>query len=500
MTRIKFIFKVPENMTLSHWQIPDLRRFAWYLSFAMLATYSASGQPTQMQTAVQKLVQNPKLKGAHVGIAVMNMKTGKVVASHQEDKLFIPASTLKLVTTAAAVELLKPDFTFKTELILEGNVKDGQVNGNIIIKGFGDPSLGSELLYTKGKFQEWLGECTDILLRNGIQSIQGQLLADESYLPIPPEQATWQWMDLGNYYAGGSWAINAHENMFYITFQQTTQLGKTPEIVKIEPEVPGLVLKNELTTAAASTGDNAYVYGAPFQDNRIIRGTIPAGTGLFTIKASLPHPAKFLLYHLKKQLESKGISLKGERILLEKEARKTLHVWQSPPLIQLVDFANKESSNLICESLYHQLGKIGKEGVQKYDGTVTLSDWLAQKLADKMPFFMEDGSGLSMKNGLSPSLFVRLLHQMQFSPAYPAWKNTIPIAGREGTVKSLAKQVTQAKFRLKSGSLARVRCYAGYMEKNDGQQFALCIMLNQHGLSSSEVRALVDSFLAQIAL
>ncbi len=448
--------------------------------------------------AVKQLVENPKLKGAQIGVAVLDMKNGKLIASHQEDKLFIPASTQKLITTAAAAELLKPNFTFKTELMVKGSIVDGLLNGNIYLKGYGDPSLGSEVMYAKGKFEEWLDQCVEILLSKGIKSIKGSVFADETYLPVPPEQATWQWMDLGNYYAGGAWAINAHDNLFYITFQQSTQLGKTPEIVKIEPEVPGLILKNEITTAGSTTGDNAYVYGAPFQDTRIIRGTIPAGNGLFTIKASLPHPAKFIVYHLKKRMANKGIIITEEAISLENPKVEIIHTWSSPKLEKLTDIANKESNNLICEALYHELGKVGKNGDQKYDGKTTISQWFEQKSGEKWPFFLEDGSGLSMKNAVSPKAFVRFLHQMQFSPVFAIWKNTLAIAGKEGTVKTLAKNVSRGRYRLKSGSLGRVRCYAGYLELNN-DTFALCLFINQHSLGTSDIRQIIDTFLEQLA-
>jgi serine-type D-Ala-D-Ala carboxypeptidase/endopeptidase (penicillin-binding protein 4) len=449
--------------------------------------------------AVKKLVENPKLKGAQIGVAVLDMKNGKIIASHQEDKLFLPASTQKLITTAAAAELLKTNFNFKTELIAIGSIREGHLNGNIYLKGYGDPSLGSEVMFAKGKFEEWLDQCVDMLLSKGIKSVQGSVFADESYLPVPPEQATWQWMDLGNYYAGGAWAINAHDNLFYITFQQSTQLGKTPEIIKIEPEVPGLILKNEVTTAGSTTGDNAYVYGAPFQDTRIIRGTIPAGSGLFTIKASLPHPAKFIVHHLKKRMESKGITITGEAVSLENPKVELIHTWSSPTLEKLIEIANKESNNLICESLYHELGKVGKNGDQKYDGKTTISDWFEQKSGEKWPFFLEDGSGLSMKNAVSPRAFVRFLHQMQFSPVFTIWKNTIAIAGKEGTVKTLAKNVSWGRFRLKSGSLGRVRCYAGYLEINN-DAYAICLLINQHSLGTSDIRQIIDTFLEQLVV
>jgi D-alanyl-D-alanine carboxypeptidase/D-alanyl-D-alanine-endopeptidase (penicillin-binding protein 4) len=370
----------------------------------------------------------------------------------------------------------------------------------LIIKGYGDPAFASELIHGKGHFNAILNNIVEIVSKKGIKQIEGDVLADESHLVIPPEHATWQWMDLGNYYGSGAWALNAHDNFFYITFKQTTSIGQIPEIVKIEPEIPGLILKNEITTALPNTGDNAYVYGAPFQEHRIIRGTIPAGTGLFTIKASIPHPAKFLTFHIIKSLESKGISVKKQTLTTPTDLEfQVINTWNSPELHKLTQLANKESNNMICEALYHEIGVKMKNSHQKYDGKVAMSEWLSTISHTNVPVFIEDGSGLSMKNGISPISMTSFLYEIQKIKDFDAWKSSLPKAGKEGTVKSIGKNITSATLQLKSGSLSRVRCYAGYVQKTQGDSYIVSLMINQHGLRSSEITALIDTFFTNIS-
>jgi serine-type D-Ala-D-Ala carboxypeptidase/endopeptidase (penicillin-binding protein 4) len=271
-------------------------------------------------------------------------------------------------------------------------------------------------------------------------------------------------------------------------------------MLKIEPEIPGLILKNEITTALANTGDNAYVYGAPFQENRIIRGTIPAGSGLFTIKASIPHPAKFLTFHIIKALETKGISIKKQTITNPPEHEfQIIETWQSPELFKLIQLANKESNNMICEALYHEIGVKMKNSNQKLDGKVALSEWLAATSHNDIPVFIEDGSGLSMKNGISPLSMTSLLYEIQKIKDFESWKSSLPIAGKEGTVKSIGKNISSASLLIKSGTISRVRCYAGYMQKTKGDSYIVCLMINQHALRSSEILPLIDTFFTNIS-
>ncbi len=481
--------------------LDKIKAVAVFISLFVLCVIGpAFGQLDQVNNAVKNLASNPRLRGAQIGISLVNLKTGEIIASHQAEQIMIPASTQKLITTAAAMDLLGKNYKFKTELGYSGQITDGILQGNLILKGYGDPSFTSEIIHGKGHFNAILNNIVENIVKKGIKHIEGDVLADESYLTIPPEHATWQWMDLGNYYGSGAWTLNAHDNLFYITFKQTTSIGQIPEIIKIEPEIPGLILKNEITTALPNTGDNAYVYGAPFQDNRIIRGTIPAGNGLFTIKASIPHPAKFMTFHIIKSLESKGVTVKKQPVSKSSNHDfQVIETWFSPELYKLIQLANKESNNMICEALYHEIGVKMKNSNQKYDGKVALSEWLALISKTDIPFFIEDGSGLSMKNGVSPISMTSFLYEIQKIKDFDAWKSSLPIAGKEGTVKSIGKKITSASLLIKSGTISRVRCYAGYVQKIKGDSYVVCLMINQHGLRSSEIIPLIDTFFTSIS-
>lgn len=452
--------------------------------------------------AVQDLVNNPKLKPATIGISIKELENQKSVSEYNEQAILIPASTQKLITTLAFLELMPKDFEFTTELLYQGKIVQGILHGHLIIRSNGDPSFASETMWPKGNFNKILLQIKDLLLQQNIKEIKGDILIDESFLKIPPEHPTWQWMDLGNYYGSGSWPINVHDNLYHITFKQKNKIGEIPEIVKIDPEVPGLILKNEVTTAGPNTGDNAYIYGGPFQEYRIIRGTIPSGNGLFTIKGSLPHPAKFLKYHIEKTLNQFQIQIQKQNDHWQESPMITLFKWKSAPINQLLDLANKESNNLVCEAFYNQICLLkSTENQQKYHGKEMIEQWFAQVcLKNEASISLEDGSGLSAKNGISANAFTDWLCHAPLLKSFPLWKKSIPQAGVEGTVKSIGTDLaTNSKIYLKSGSLGKVRCYAGYLHHNNGKTYALAILINQHSLKSSELKNILNNFFQKIS-
>jgi serine-type D-Ala-D-Ala carboxypeptidase/endopeptidase (penicillin-binding protein 4) len=187
-----------------------IKTVAILVSFCFLFVLNtAFSQIDHINNAVKNLISDPKLRGAQIGISILKSNKGEIIAAHHAEQIMIPASTQKLITTAAAMDLLGKNYKFKTEMGYVGQISDGVLNGNLIIKGYGDPSFGSELIHGKGYFNVLLNSIVESVMKKGIKHINGDVIADESHLTIPPEHASWQWVDLGNYYASGAWALNA---------------------------------------------------------------------------------------------------------------------------------------------------------------------------------------------------------------------------------------------------------------------------------------------------
>ena len=182
------------------------------------------------------------------------------------------------------------------------------LRGNLYLKGFGDPTLGSDQMNEAEELDVVMEKFRLAIQQKGIRKIEGQIIGDGSYYGTDVNCDTWQWNDLGNYYAAGVWGLNIHENLYYLRFRQNATLGQTPAIAAIEPFIDGLAFYNEVQSAKRGSGDNAYIYGAPYDFTRYVRGTIPVGSKLFSIKGSMPDPPLFAAQYFKDKLEEVGIA------------------------------------------------------------------------------------------------------------------------------------------------------------------------------------------------
>lgn len=483
--------------------------FNFFLIIVLLTCLSPIFAQKTIDQKVTAIMNDPMLRGASLGLYVAETKTGKKITGYDEDRMLIPASTFKILTTAAALELLGPDFKFKTELIIQGVIDDGILKGNVIVKGYGDPTLGSrefkELPNRTNLENQWI----QALKIKGIRRIEGNIIVDGSYYSLPPEQPTWSWMDLGNYYGSGAWGFNISDNLYEISFKQSSILQEIPPVIKIEPAVPDLLLINEIITAGAGTGDNAYIYGGPFQERRFIRGTIPAGKGVFTIKGSLPDPEKFTAFHFHKAMVANGIFVSGKPLThreltgqeLDESNRNVILTIESPPLFRLVEVANKKSNNLICEAILKQMAVRLKGGKYLYQGPDVIREWIRKLGVSDKEFFIEDGSGLSSRNGVSTKAMTELMVALTKKSYFAHLEKSLAQAGKEGTLRGTFLALpSKALLIAKSGSLGRVRCYTGYLTTQTGKELSFTVMFNQFSCSSAEARKKIEAIVYELAL
>ena len=249
------------------------------LLFMSQITLAQSG----IKAAAQQLANDPVIKNGRMAICVIDVSTGQVLAAINEHTMVAPASAQKLLTTATALIKLGSGYKYRTNLEYSGTIgPGGNLNGSLYIHGYGDPTLGSPLLETLPQPANILSTLALAVQRAGIHKIKGQIIGDASAFESNACVRTWQWEDMGNYYAAGIWGLNWHENLHYLHFRQQPTPGQRPLLESLEPDIPGLRFTNELSSGARNSGDNAYIFGAPYQFDRYIRGTIPAGSGTFT--------------------------------------------------------------------------------------------------------------------------------------------------------------------------------------------------------------------------
>lgn len=445
---------------------------------------------------------NAQLQSATTAYCITN-ENGQIIAEKDKKKTLLPASITKLITTATALEVLGKDFRFKTLLGYNGTLTpDGTLNGDLYIVGYGDPTLGSpNFSHTSSVLSIW----TEAIKKHGIKHIHGNIIADDSYFDTEGASSQWLVEDIGNYYAAGAYGLNIYDNTYRL-YLQSDEIGSKVQVVRCDPPIEGLQWIS-YAQAAPNQKDSIYIQGASFQPIRYIYGTMPAHQTAFEVKGAIPDPPLFLASLLKKELTAHQIKVTGKittaRILNEErkwtkpEMLTEIVQTTSPTLQEIIRIINWRSHNLYTEALLRQLAVFKNKTTKGTRNAATrmLMQYWEHKGIDTREQFMADGCGLSRLNTLSPLFFTQVLNRMRTETHFTLFKNTIPIAGKEGTVAAFLKGTRlEGKVRAKSGSMHGVLCYAGYIYENN-RSYTFAIMVNNHHATTRQVRKEIENIL-----
>ena len=463
------------------------------VGYLLLVCFTASAQKQIEQQFIDAFSQNEQFKSASIGIEVCDFTTGEILAKYQSEKSLTPASTQKLVTTAAAIEILGADFQFKTDVYITGRIdKDGKLMGNLVIRGFGDPTLGSKYFPKNNHF---ISTIYSELKKLGIRQINGQLLTDNSFYEssIP---RTWIWEDIGNYYGAVPHPISYKDNTYTLHFE-SKGAGQLTQIKKVDNKPFNLKLTNEVM-ASKINKDRAYVFGGTTSSQRRVKGTIPENRSDFKVKGALSRPELVLLKDLKAVLITGGIPIKNE--IYRVKTQKTLLQFRSPPLSEIITLTNKKSINLFADHLLFQIGiKQKKEGSWQ-TGIDAIKEFWQSKSINTKGLFLYDGSGLSHFNAISAHALNQILIYMNKSVNSDVFFNSLPIAGKNGTLKNFGKQSLLAnKFKAKTGSMMGVRSYSGILNKSNGEKIAISFIINNYTCTSKKLSKMFEDLLIEIS-
>jgi len=443
---------------------------------------------------VDDFINNPILQNANISLLVKDLKTNTTIYQFRSNNSTIPASTMKLVTTAAALELLGPGFCFQTKLEIDGTLNsNGVLNGNLYIRGGGDPTLGSEHLGDKNFLTKWVEEVKKV----GIKKITGQVIADGTLYDDLGVNPKWTWEDIGNYYAAGAYGISYMDNTYQLVLRSGAE-GSTPEILRVVPEIPALTFDNHLKSTTIAF-DSAFFYGAPHSYLRSIHGEIPANRLEYIIKGDIPNPGLLLAEHFQDRLIENGISIHQLRsdVITKSTDRRVIMVQESPQLSEIIKETNVHSNNGYAEQIFRYLA-LKNHTIATSNGAVEVvrSFWKSKGLPVEQ-LFMYDGCGLSPVDAVSSRFFVDLLIYMQSSPNKDAFFNSLPVSGKSGTLTSfLVKTPLQGKVHAKSGTISGVKCYAGYIEKNNSTSVFAILVNHANGTSKAVTRKIEDFLLS----
>lgn len=487
----------------------------YVLFFLFLASTFAYAQPdlSGVQSQVDNISNSKYLRHAQWAFVLMDLESGRPLMNHNGDASLLPASTMKTVTSGAALGILGSNYTFKTYLEIDGNVDaEGSLNGNVYIRGGGDPTLGSDRFKWGTDMEGVLAIWVEALKKKGIKSIEGSVIGDASIFEDAMLPVTWVWSDIGNYYGAGACGLAFNENLYYLYFKPHATVGESAELLRVEPEMPDIEFINEMKTGARGSGDQGYIYGAPYTYLRYLRGTVPQGKTEFSIKGSIPDPAHYAATRLHESLKAGGIALSGKPETLRrlraagqapKATRSIVHTHKSPPLKDIIYWLNKKSINLYAEHLVKIIGHVKSKNGSTDAGTQAIRDYWAAKGIDVDGLHMKDGSGLSRYNGITAMQMTGMLLKDSQSNAFEDFYNSLPVAGNPedpGSLRNLCKGTAAAKnLRAKSGYISRVRGYTGYVDTKSGKRLAFAMLANNYTCSNRKMRDMFEQLMVAMA-
>lgn len=457
--------------------------FSLFLS-ANTKNLNAQTSKTILQDKIDKIASSDFYRHANLGISVRDVKSSVVIGQVEKDKMLVPASSLKLITTLSGREILGPEFRYETKVSHDGFIDiDGTLKGNLFIEGSGDPTLGSDRIKGNLNGDDLFRKIIADIKKHGITCIEGDVIADESIFNSFPISPSWQWNDLGNYYAAGAWGLNVHENEYAIYFHRNGPIGSATKIAYYKPFVPNLQLENEVTIDGPESGDNAYIFGGPYHFGKRIVGTIPKGKNLFVVKGSLPDPPSYFSYRVLKELEKNDMGGHLYKTQYQpdgkKSARTNIISYFSSSLNEIIKLANDRSINIYCESILKTIGLRKRNSGSGGEGISAIKDLLKSKNLDIRALHMEDGSGLSSRNLVSPDFLTNFLCNYVKDKNINEIIPLLPKAGMEGTVKSiLVNSPAKGNMWVKSGSMDKILTYSGYCKAASGKYVAFCVLLN----------------------
>ncbi|WP_207535525.1 D-alanyl-D-alanine carboxypeptidase/D-alanyl-D-alanine endopeptidase [Desertivirga arenae] len=434
----------------------------------------------KISVAFASLENDPQLKYGQASLTVINAKTGDIIFAKNEKTGMSPASTLKTVTSATAFNVLGKDFRWETTIGYNGTIISGTLKGDLIIKGSGDPTLGSNR-YEETKADVILEKWSKAIKQAGIRKIEGRIIADDQLFGTQIIPQGWIWQDIGNYYGAGASSVSWRENEIGVNFKAGSKPGSPSKLTGMFPSLLDLSVINEVTTGSAGSGDNVYAYSAPYTHIVYLRGTY--GLDLEkTIKISCPDPALSLAIEFKNKLSSAGIlggaattwrKLNAESITYQ-PIEKILSSHSSPSLTEVVYWLNQKSLNLYAENILKTIAvKQGKPGTFDTGTEEIKKFWRDKIMLDPNSLEVLDGSGLSPENKVTTEALARILLSAKKENWFNNYYDSFPLYNN---------------IKMKSGSIRNALCYAGYQTAAEGTPVVFSIITNNYNGGTSAIK------------
>ena len=489
------------------------RRVVAPVSSAAVST-SAPRTVEELRARIQEILRRPELAPAMVAVKVASLDTGRTLYEENADKLFRPASNMKIYTVAAALDRLTPDYRFNTSVYAPQRPDAaGTVRGDLIVYGRGDPSIAAR--FNNGDYQRVIDDLAARIQAAGVKRVEGDLIGDESYFTGAPFPVGWSWDDLTWYFGAEVSALSVNDNALDLFVKPGATVGASCTVTT-GPPTPLVTITNRATTAPAGTKRAVSVYRALGENVIEVGGQLPLGDAGFTASVAISHPALVFVYMLRSALAGRGVTITGKSRTIDARDRKGIPLQtsslaeiaslQSPPLSVIAAQTLKASQNLYAELILRTLGKVAGGNntaaalTSEEAGLEVVKAFLNQAGIRADSLVIMDGSGLSRRDMITADATLQLLTYMSKHRYASAFREALPVAGVDGTLGRRMKGTAAANnIRAKTGTISGVSTLSGYATSAAGERLAFSIMLNNYAEESDNPRSHIDAIAVLLA-
>jgi len=484
---------------------------------------STSGAKTveELRARIQEVLRNPELASAQMAVKIASLDTGRTLFEENAAKLLHPASNMKIYTVSAALDRLSPDFRFKTSVYaLAMPDATGTVRGDLIIYGRGDPSFAAS--FNNGDYYKAIDDFAARIAAAGVRRVEGNIVGDESYFTGTRLGDGWEWDDLQWYYGAEVSALTVNDNSLDLFVKPGQDIG-SQAVITTGPVTPLVTIINHVTTTPRGTRRNVTVV-RPLGSNTLeVSGSVPLGIDA-TDKGNvgsvaITNPAHLFVYMLRSSLAAKGVTIAGQSLVIDAHGRNgqplqtsslvEIASVQSPPLSVIAAQTLKPSQNLYTELILRALGKsVAPNGTASSAERTTTDDGIeavktflrGAGIEPRSQFVMADGSGLSRHDYITANATLQLLTYMSTHRYASVFRDALPIAGVDGTLKTRMRGTPAAgNLRAKTGTINGVASLSGYVITAAGEHLVFSIILNNYPEESSSRRSFIDAIAVLLA-
>jgi D-alanyl-D-alanine carboxypeptidase/D-alanyl-D-alanine-endopeptidase (penicillin-binding protein 4) len=455
----------------------------------------------ELQRELESILTSTGNRQGWWAVLAVSLDRHDTLLSLNPRRLMVPASNMKLLSTAAAFHYLGPGFRYRTFVLADG-ARNGEVlDGDLLLYGTGDPSQSERFLPSETASMDSLA--TQVL-GTGIREVLGNVVVDGSFFGGPDLHPEWKDEDLNDAFAAPVSAIGLAENLVTLRVESGSWVGARPSIHTI-PENAGIPLQNLARTVSPGSRSRVWLLRESPRDPIGIEGEMPLGSPDVWRQLPVPDPLKFAGIQLKRALEARGVKVSGEVLTVRDpslsrvsadwvpemgngaRAPRILATVHSPPLLEMLRVINKESNNFLSESVAKTTGRAVLGDGSFAGGGLAIRKFLVEEVG-VLPeeTRVRDGSGLSEENRATAGVFIRTLEYMAASPYWEAFLSTLPEAGVRRELGRMYRSPAARNLRAKTGTMDRVSALSGMVRTRSGERILFSILSNE---VASEYRA-----------